>query len=459
MKLLGAVSILVCAGLLIFHASITPSTALAESDDLPALKKDLKRGLLTGDINAATLAIQRISELNTKKAVDYLINVGLRVDKFTGLNEHSKMRIFDAARQSLPKVSDEKAREFVYKEAKRLKKPQHTDKKVFLTEIIGNMKGKDAEEALLPLLKQGKFLAVQLEAIGALARRRSTLGVAPLINILEKTENNPNLLWKAAGQGLVEITGYSFPTAADWKNFWEMRKGKFDPEKDRGKEKARGVRTKEKKVPTFFDVEILSKRPVFVIDISMSMHVKDPTKGGEQPRRKPGEKKKGDKCPVCGDNHRGIGLPASRMRLERVKKELVKMIQELPDDAKFNILAFSTEVLPWTSGSELVAVTEQMKMKAVKFVQGLTYEQYTSIDYALEQAFAHREATAFYVLSDGTPYRDREPLPKEPILETVRLENKTRKVRIVTFGFSEEADKDFLKRLAKQNDGTFTSVY
>ena len=76
----------------------------------------------------------------------------------------------------------------------------------------------------------------------------------------------------------------------------------------------------------------------------------------------------------------------------------------------------------------------------------------------LEQAFAHREANAILLLSDGGPYRDHEPLPPGPIHDMVGMNNKTRKVIIDTFGFSEDADKGFLKKLASDNGGTFKSI-
>ncbi|MCZ6603431.1 MAG: VWA domain-containing protein [Planctomycetota bacterium] len=435
-------------------------SAMAKDGDASfgELKARLKKSLRAGDANKATGTIVRLVELNTKKAVKFLIERALRVDQYTTLNEHGKMLIFLAARQELPKVTDEKAREYLFQEAKRLKRPRDSDKKVFLTEIIGHMKGPDSEMALIPLLGQFKFDRVQLEAMQALARRRSPKAVDPLIRILELKEKNKDEIWKAAGQALIEITGYSFPTAADWKNFWAVRKGNWNPEKHRGDKKGSGFKTKEKGVPTFFDLEILYKRVVFVIDISKSMHIKDPVTGGEQPRRKPGDKETGGACPVCGDRHRGVGLPQTRMRVERVKRELARLIQSLPDDVKFNILAFSTEVFAWKPGSELIPASEQNLIKAVRWVEGLTFEHYTSTDRALEQAFAHREANAILLLSDGGPFRDHEPLPPQPIFDMVALQNKTRKVIIDTFGFSEDADKGFLKKLSKDNGGTFKSI-
>ena len=439
-------------------ALVLLSGASRQGDTLPQLKKELLRSLNEGNANAATGAIKRIADLNTREAVEFLVARGLRVEKYTALNRHGKLLIFDAARKSLSRVTDPEAREYLFAEVRLLKKVQHSPKKVFLTEVIGHMKGEAAEKALIPLLGQDKFPAVQMEAIEALARRRSALAVDPFIRIVERREKNPDDLWKVASQGLVQITGYSFPTAVDWRNFWAIRKDTFDPKKDRGEAKPEEVRTKERNIPTFFDEDILAKRPIFVIDISKSMHVKDPAVGGEKPRRKPGEKKKNERCPICGDPHRGIGLPASRMRVERVKRELVSMIENLRPDRKFNILAFSTEVLPWTPGDELVQATEKNKAKAIRFVQGLTFEEYTSTDYALERAFAHRDAGAIFLLSDGTPYRDREPLPPKPILEAVRMENKTRKVKVYTFGFSADANKDFLEKLAGQNGGKFKAI-
>lgn len=456
MRFPTAILLLGLVGLLALPAMAEPQ----EKEDLSTLKKMLAEGLQKPNINKASHAIVKIAGLNTKEAVRFLITVGLRVEKYPHLDEHDKVRIFRAARESIPKVTDEKARKYLFKEAQKLKRPQDSPKKVFLTEIIGKMEGQDAEEALIAIVSQRKIPPAQIMAIEALGRRRCVAAVEPLIEVFERREKNPDPVWKAAAMSLVEITGHNFHTAADWKNFWAVRKEMWDPEKHRGDAKAGGVKTREKTVPTFFDEQIFEKRVVFIIDISKSMHVKDPAEGGEQPRGAPGGKKgkAGDRCPVCGERHRGIGLPDSRMRVERVKKELIRMLDTLNADTKFNILAFSTDVLPWAGGDELLQATEVNVTKAKRFVEGLTFEEYTSTDFALERAFAHREAMAFYLLSDGTPYRDREPLPKEPIMDMVRMENKTRKVKIFTFGFSEEADKDFLTKLATENGGNFKAI-
>jgi hypothetical protein len=428
----------------------------AEQQSLDDLKKILGAAIEQGDANKATLAVNEIARLNSKEAVQFLINVGLQVDKSKKLDEHGKWRVFDAARQCLPKITDKDARAWIFKEAKKLKRAKDADKKVFLTEVITRMEGPDAEEALIPLLQSRGFQAVIVQAADGLGRKQVVAAVTPLIDLLEERERIKDQVWRAADDALVAITGHRFNSAMDWKNFWTIRGPSWDPKKDRGEEKAGGQRTMERKVPTFFEKEILDRRPVFIIDISRSMHVKDPAKGGEQPKQPKGNKDQ--PCPVCKQKHRGIGLAQERMRVERVKNELVKLLDALDDSYKFNILAFSTDVLAWRGGDELIQATDKNLNSAKRWVQGLTYEQYTSTDRALERAFAHREANAFFLLSDGAPYRDKAPIDKKPIFEMVDMKNKTRKVKIFTFGFSEDADDVFLKKISSQNGGEFTEV-
>ena len=439
-----------------------PLTSVHGQEDIATLKKRFVAACQQGQVDQATSALNLIARKGSKEGVQFLIDAGLQLERFPALNEHGKMRIFDAARSSLAKVDDRESRDFIFEEARRLKRERDAGKKVFLAEVIGRMDGDDSTEALIPLLEARKFPAVQIEAMQALAPRVTTGKLLdevmdPIIDILEANENSPNLVWNAARNSLVGMTGYEFPSAADWRNFWAVRKGNFDPQKDRGDKKAGGAKTVQRKVPTFFDKEILSKRLVFIIDVSKSMHVKDPVKGGEQPTGGP---KTGDDipCPVCGHKHRGVGLEESRMRVQRVKRELINLIDSLPGDVKFNILAYSTDVLPWKNGDELHQATPKNKKEAVKWATGLMYEEYTSTDRALERAFNHREANAFYLLSDGAPYRDGKPIPKQPIFDFVGNANKTRKVKIFTLGFSEDADTDFLKKLAQENGGTFDVV-
>ena len=223
----------------------------------------------------------------------------------------------------------------------------------------------------------------------------------------------------------------------------------------RGSERRRDERT----VQDVLIPPIESKRFVFVIDVSKSMHIKDPVRGGERARKTSGGKGTRGDCDVCGGTHRGIGLDDSRMRVERVKRELVRIVRKLDKDVRFNILAFSTDVTPWGKADDLIQATEANKRKAIEFVKALTYDAFTSTDYALERAFDHQEANAIYLLSDGTPLRDGEHLPKKPILEMVAYKNRLRKVKIFTFGFSNDADWAFLRRLSEENGGTFTPVH
>lgn len=425
--------------------------------NLRDLKKTLAESLAAADVDRADQAVRRIAELNTKQAVEFLITVGLRVDKYPGLDEHGKVRIFRAVLETLPEVTDEEARQYIFEEVLRLKRPRDESKQVFLTEIVGRMDGEDAETTLIELLSKARSDAVLIEAIEALGRGRSVRAVEPLIEILSERSDRKDLVWRAARMALISITGYDFEEDADWRNFWEGRKGRFDPTKDRGEAKPEG-RSRERGVPSFFDEEVLARRLIFIIDTSKSMHIKDPPVGGEQPKAGPGGKGSDEACPICGDRHRGVGFPDARMRIERVKREMIRMIETLDTDVKFNILAFSTRVTAWNGADELLQATPKNKEKAIFFVRRMTFEEYTSTDRALERAFAHREANAIYLLSDGMPLRDGVSLPKDSILAKVALQNRTRKVKIFTFGFSKDADAEFLRKLAEENGGNFKAV-
>jgi hypothetical protein len=158
----------------------------------------------------------------------------------------------------------------------------------------------------------------------------------------------------------------------------------------------------------------------------------------------------------------------NRSRMEYVKQELISVIAtELDEDAKFNVIGFSTDVVPWKK--KLVKASPANKRKARAWIRRtLRPDGETNIYDALRTAFKHKSVDTIYFLTDGTPTAGEVKL-NATILGKVRAWNASRGVRIHTIAFvagdgaglgvveNKSMSKRFLEQLAKDNDGSFRS--
>ena len=131
----------------------------------------------------------------------------------------------------------------------------------------------------------------------------------------------------------------------------------------------------------------------------------------------------------------------------------------------FNILTFSSGIEEWKS--QLVPTSESNKKKAVKFIEKIEADGVTVTDQAIAVAFSNVSLDTIYLITDGAPShvggQGGKELPSDAreiinqILEDVPILNYLRGVRIFTLGFP-QAEEKFLKKLSKQNSGTYTPI-
>ena len=173
---------------------------------------------------------------------------------------------------------------------------------------------------------------------------------------------------------------------------------------------------------------------VFVIDNSSSMAEKDDLRGAEG------------------------GVGKDRVRIERAKKELIKVILALREDVEFNIVAYDTHVKVWKEG-KLLRASQANKRRALKFVEGMKPEHHTNTLDAMLAAMEMPEVDTIILLSDGSPTVPGEGglADTEPILERIRRENRFKKITIHTLGFRGAAVR-FMSTLAADGGGTFAPI-
>ncbi len=416
-------------------------------------KKDLAKALDSGDKAGVVKALDLLATQGGKETAQFILEVALQLDKLDAkFSTEASNDIFDAAERALANVKDEEGEKFIF-DCLSGKKP-HKDirVRVFLCDVVGAKKSEQAETALIDAFKDKSPLVVKT-AIGHLGLKKSTKAFEPVIEVLGKVEKKRDDPRLDCLRFLTSITGKDLGTAAEWKDWWAANKGTFDPKKvNPGKANPSGVgETVSRDAPKLFGTEILSKKCVFILDVSGSMLIKDPLREAGKPR----SVSVGPKDPGYGD------VPIERMRMTRLQEAMVKVIEAIPTDTHFTIVTFGSYAQSWNK--DLVEANAKNKADAIEYARGMNPEGFTVTDEALRTAFEVPEANTFYLFSDGIPQRGKNPdgspqhIDRKEIIEEVESLNRVRKVKIFTWGLG-EADPNFMRALASGNGGSFTMV-
>lgn len=398
--------------------------SLCFGDPLSRFRGEYKKALRERDHPAAGEALRKIGGLNTKPAAAFLLSLADKKDM--------PQEVYEGLLDGLAALSNPDVQDYLFTKAKR----ENWRRRVTVLRACAKMPGDKPRDFLLASLAAREDVVVR-QAVESLAERGDPSAVDTLINLLQKEEKEKGLLWLTTLEAIKRLTRSKreFLYARDWRNWWRAR-GKKPLAEEELKEDRNGADKKMSLLKTtavkFFGREIASRRIVFVMDVSGSMQLGEPS------------------------------------RLRRVQQELKRCVDRLPETARFNIIAFNSKVFIWQK--HLLRANKKNKRRAKKFVDSFIAEGQTHTDEALQAAFAVKDVDNIILLSDGAPYKleHGETISVkfiQGIIKWVRKENRFRKVRIDTFGFEEvlkEEDGkillDFLKSLAKENGGVFTSV-
>ncbi len=173
----------------------------------------------------------------------------------------------------------------------------------------------------------------------------------------------------------------------------------------------------------------------------------------------------------------------SYSRMDIVKTELLRTVENLEPYVKFNILAFATDVHRWKKA--LVSANPLNKSSAASFIRkleaiggsskedlasaGLTGSANleagkTNTHGALVDAILGTskkkgyevDVDTIFFLSDGRPSTGKF-IDTDDILRDIAEANQLRRIVIHTLAIG-EFEKDFMKRLASQNGGVFVDL-
>lgn len=404
----------------------------------------------------ATSAVDSLIEMETPDAMEAMISVGLKGDYY-GLEQYIGGRIlnlpegeaFERVCELASESPDSKAR-------------------VLLTLVLGERKDGSANKAVIQNLFD-KDDGVVLAALEKLVKKDDIQVIGHLIEALahrEKLGELDGIIAYEIRKLLLQLTHEDIVRVADWRNWWEPRKENFQRPDAKAPTKER-VTSVHKEPPVFFGTEVPAEKIVFLLDVSLSMAIRDPAPEEIEDPKGEGQGQGGTSVPKPKEEEEGedpseepvpTDIPVSRERLHRVKAELIQTIERLPEKTQFTIIIFNHQIQAFSE--DLLPATDRNKQKAIEFVQGMQPDGETWTDHALVRAFETPGLRAIFLLSDGAPRRNEVLLPTEPILQWVAEANRFARVRIHTVGF-EQAGKSmrkFLRAIAFKNNGKYTEL-
>lgn len=330
----------------------------------------------------------------------------------------------------------------------RALKSPHWPVRAVAADIFGATRDQEIVKSLIPLLDD-PFLEVQLAATHALRQIGGHDVVEAFIERLPKMKGR---LLDDVGDSLLWLTGEDFGASnVSWKAWWESKgkdaeiRGIDRDEYDAIREKSRNNTT-----GTYYGLRVISKFVTFIVDISGSME--EPYEVGSI--KLPGGRK-GKKGTGVAEKENPSGSKTKEVlpKIEVARRELVRVLDGIPDGTQFNIIPFESSFTPWRPA--LVQMDDQVRSMSIEFVEQLKPRGMTNVFDTLVSALEDPEVNTIYFLSDGSPTMGKITEP-QGILSEIKALNADRKVKIHTIGFHlDPGAAQLMRRLAEENHGDF----
>ncbi|MCK8519976.1 VWA domain-containing protein [Aquimarina sp. D1M17] len=205
-----------------------------------------------------------------------------------------------------------------------------------------------------------------------------------------------------------------------------------------------------KKSDQFFGIETSTNNTLYLIDISGSMEGIDEGSIKDQVMREAGNKAGNVVSNAIGGkigNILGKQVTKQATKLGAVKRKLIPAIKGLPDGKKFVVFAYNNDVTK--QSLELRVANNMARTSANIFVENLKAGGGTNTAKGLAEALSTPGVQEIVLMSDGLPNGG-----PAAVLEEIRRIN-TNNVIIHTIAFGEDADHNFMRTLAQENNGTF----
>jgi hypothetical protein len=250
---------------------------------------------------------------------------------------------------------------------------------------------------------------------------------------------------------LIWLTGQDYgPSPVSWTSWWD-REGEDAEIRGISREEYERIRAEasDSTTGTYYGLRVISRFVTFIVDISGSMEEPYDVNTRKLPGGRIGRAGTGvDDDPEGGGNKR-----EKLAKIEVARRELLRVLDGIPDGTQFNIIAFESTFTPWRPA--LVEMNDLIRSDAMDYVRKLGPRGMTNVYDTLISALDDPEVNTIYFLSDGAPTMGKIVEPGG-ILAAVRARNAVRKVKIHTIGFHLDPKASILMRLlAEENHGTF----
>lgn len=205
-----------------------------------------------------------------------------------------------------------------------------------------------------------------------------------------------------------------------------------------------------KKSDDFFGIETSTKNTLYLIDVSGSMEGIDEGSVKDQVVREVGNKAGNQVSKAIGGKIGSIlgkQVTKEATKLGAVKRKLIPAIKGLPDGKKFLVFSFNNNVTK--QATEFRVASNTTRTSSNIFVQNLKASGGTNTLEGLLEALSTADVQEIVLMSDGLPNSGPKAL-----LEEIKKVN-TSNIIIHTIAFGEDADLDFMRTLAQENNGTF----
>jgi hypothetical protein len=276
------------------------------------------------------------------------------------------------------------------------------------------------DRTALERLAKDRSWRVRLAVVFAVERRRQKDDLPVLMRLLK---DPPGRVRARAADALEKLTQLPFgDDVLKWEKWWGSLGPSFELPPPRV-EAPKGAGHSSARV-TFRNIPVLSRRCCFILDASRSMTEPAPGKGG-------------------------------KTRWDLVVEDLRHVVGRLPEDARFNVVLFRTDVSAWKP--RLVPATSATRRACSEWIGEEKPAGWTNLYDALALALSDDDVDAVYVLTDGVPSRGAET-DRSGILGELAYLNRFRLVQVncIQAGSKEGLGKrweGFLDDLAAANDG------
>lgn len=440
-------------------------------------KLDERHGENRKQIKEMVAVIKMIGKDNSSKAASLLLKLSLMSFKCPA----AEVCIAEACKEALAGMNDPKVRKSLDKKIKKGGKRNY-ELQATLVEAYGYAKDDASQFLLHEMLLDSKNDERIVAAVArALVKRNDKRGVKPLIEAFKQWKKRGGATFRVIREALLAYTGKQFESTKEWEEFWDPRVETFEPNTQRSSSMApRLTGSVERKAPTIFGSEVVSHKFVLIIDVSGSMHIRDPGdinrddgrrvatgKNKPKPRAPGAAPRPGDpdyksgpcKFPRCqAPNDHDGNLPINRMRIQRLKFQVRRMLKALPKGAQLNIIKFARDAEAYKRGK---LVPASNKGAIMNWVDSMLPAGCTQTYLGVVEAFKIKEADTFYLISDGTPTdMDGKPLSKGKrweIIQKVKQLNRLRRAKVHTIGLR-GANGEFMRGLARATGGVYREV-